>query len=151
VDARHVWVDDGVPFAHDEHIKRISHSETVAAGYGFDVQTAASQQVGYRPVGPDPQIGCGLRRRAQLVWDDVVDVLMGDQNGIGAVECIWRRERPWIDHQCDARLLESHTSVAQLAQPHGLNRILHPAAGPVVLRYCDDVARAAHCRHLVPC
>jgi hypothetical protein len=35
-----------------------------------------------------------LRRRAQLVWDDVVEVLMGDQDGSGAIERIRRRKRP---------------------------------------------------------
>ena len=73
-----------------EHVERICHAETVAAGYGLDVQTAACQHVGYGRIRPDPQIRCGLGRRAQLIWDDVVDVLMSDQDGRGAVERIRR-------------------------------------------------------------
>ena len=57
--------------------------------------------------------------------NDVVNVLMRDQDTIGALERIWGRKRARIDHQCLAGLFESYARVAELTEAHASSSIPH--------------------------
>ena len=74
------------------------------------------------------QVGRALGCGADGIDHDVVDVLMRDQHSIGALERIWRRKRPGVDHQCLAGLFEAYARVAELAEPHTSSSIPRPLA-----------------------
>src|SRR5262249_26144665 len=67
---------------------------------------------------PQMESGIGVQGGAELLGHDVVEVLVGDENGVGPGQRVRVAERSRVDHQHRPVLVEADTGMSQLGEPH---------------------------------
>jgi hypothetical protein len=107
-------MDHLVQFAVHAHLEAGGDEVLPGGDHVQPVGVDVGQQGGGRGVGPDLQVGVPR----ELVNVEVVGVLVGDQDGLRAVQRLLLAERAGVDHERPVALLQPDEGVGVLEDPH---------------------------------